>query len=80
MTRDLVEPPGGVDPREGVHDGRFSRLNDGEGRGAMVPLQRSVIPACAVKDDTFGLTGNRNRRIWLFIRGLLRRAADSQEP
>ena len=28
----------------------------------------------------FGLTGNGFRRIWLFIRALLRRAADPQEP
>jgi hypothetical protein len=33
-----------------------------------------------VSGGDFGLTGNRNRRIWLVIRGLLRQIADPQEP
>jgi hypothetical protein len=38
------------------------------------------VPKWTVKGSFFGLTGNRNGRIWLSIRALLRRAANPQEP
>jgi hypothetical protein len=48
MMRDPIEPPDGVDPRQGIGGRQLSRRDDGKGRGAMVPLQRLEFPGRAL--------------------------------
>ena len=48
MMRDPIEPPDGVDPRQGLGGGQLSGRDSGEGRGAMVPLQRLEFPGRAL--------------------------------
>jgi hypothetical protein len=60
MMRDPVEPPGSLDPREGIGGSQLSRRDRSKGRGAMIPLQGCEFPRCALHFGERSVNFGRN--------------------